>query len=49
MGLLTGSRGKFHKVLLFKSCLLTPDFTPLGRHGAFCPMLNVCIYLHLRE
>lgn len=48
-GLLTGGRGKFHKVLLFKSCFLPPDFTPLERHRAFCTMLNISIYLHVSK
>lgn len=44
MALLTGGRGKFHKVLLFKSCFLPPDFKPLERHRAFCPFFK-CLYL----
>lgn len=49
MGLLIGGRGKFHEVLLFKPCFLSPDFIPLERCRAFCTVLNVYVYLLLSK
>lgn len=49
MGLFIGGRGKFHEVLLFKPCFLSPDFIPLERRRAFCTVLNVYVYLLLSK